>query len=199
MKTLVAPMSTEKDDSLRLAPPWCTFYKEVYEMFKNDAQVRVRVAYVDDKHDIRLYVDDAMKAAALEKLIGGERDFGGQKIQVSIIPPNSTVAVSFDTDNGEEGIISLYKEALAGNPAYCYSTKVDSFGFTANYIVFRREVVQFENDDLSDIDGMCSTLYEDIARDIFHPMAGVFFCTDSRIIRYRRLYNRPTYCEASED
>lgn len=48
------------------------------------------------------------------------------------------------------------------------------------YVVFKNCVVQFFNDNLNDIYGNISTLYQDIAREIFADAEweGVFYCTD---------------------
>ena len=46
------------------------------------------------------------------------------------------------------------------------------------YVVFVNEVVQYFNDDLGDVYGQCSTLYQEIAKDVFGETEGVFFCTD---------------------
>ena len=47
------------------------------------------------------------------------------------------------------------------------------------YVVFKKEVVQYFNDSLGDIHGVCSTLMQDIAKDIFEDTEGVYFCTDT--------------------
>ena len=47
------------------------------------------------------------------------------------------------------------------------------------YVVFRNEVVQYYTDDLGDYFGMASTLYEDIARDLFSEVDGIYFCTNT--------------------
>jgi hypothetical protein len=43
--------------------------------------------------------------------------------------------------------------------------------------VFEKKVVQFFNDQLDDINGNKSTLYQDIAKDVFEKHEGVYFCT----------------------
>jgi hypothetical protein len=44
------------------------------------------------------------------------------------------------------------------------------------YCIFKREVLQFWNDDIGDFWGYTSLLAEDIARDILHVQIG--FCTE---------------------
>lgn len=59
-------------------------------------------------------------------------------------------------------------------------TNVYYIAFT--YVVFKNCVVQFFNDNLNDPHGVVSTLYENIADEIFKdiqfPNDGVAFCTD---------------------
>ena len=69
------------------------------------------------------------------------------------------------------------------NPVFSFVHKVEGiYGFNAIYVVFKNKVVQYFNDNLNDIYGNTSTLYEDIARDIFEnniPVNNnVFYCTD---------------------
>lgn len=40
------------------------------------------------------------------------------------------------------------------------------------------KVVQYFNDDLGDAHGVCSTLYQEIAKDVFGEHEGIFFCTN---------------------
>lgn len=52
------------------------------------------------------------------------------------------------------------------------------------YVVFKNCVVQFFNDNLNDPHGIVSTLYQDIAAEIFADMpfpqdGGICFCTDT--------------------
>ena len=49
------------------------------------------------------------------------------------------------------------------------------------YVVFKNCVVQFFNDNLNDPHGVLSTLYQDIAREVFGDCGmagGVAYCTD---------------------
>lgn len=80
--------------------------------------------------------------------------------------------------NEEVSLISLYKAAFAGNPIVSYIETVDGFGNPLNYIVFEKEVVQYFNDNLGDIHGIESTLYQDLAEEVFDEHDSIFFCTD---------------------
>jgi len=52
------------------------------------------------------------------------------------------------------------------------------FNNPVDYVVFRNEVVQFFNDEMGDPNGLKSTLYQDIAKDVFADKDGIFFCTE---------------------
>lgn len=75
--------------------------------------------------------------------------------------------------------MELLKNALEGNKAVSYIRSMSIASLNDfNFIVFVPKVVQYYNDDTSDINGICSTLYQDLAKDLFGEQAGIFFCTD---------------------
>jgi len=52
------------------------------------------------------------------------------------------------------------------------------FNNSITYVVFKPEIIQYYTDSLADARGICSTLNQEIAKDIFGEIPGVFFCTD---------------------
>ena len=49
-------------------------------------------------------------------------------------------------------------------------------------MVFEKAVIQFFNDDITDINGVESTLYQNVAKEIFEDdvkTGSIFFCTDT--------------------
>ena len=72
--------------------------------------------------------------------------------------------------------------ALSVFTAYAYSiTPGDNVWFYgATYVVFKNCVVQFFNDNLNDCHGIISTLYQDIAAELFKDadLIGVYYNTD---------------------
>lgn len=153
---------------LGLSSPWIEFYSEVEAMFKGDPHVRV--IYDEENMTLKLYVDGEHKAEALTQILPTEKKFGKVTLKIEVIPANT----GFHDTN-----ISLYENAFVGNKAFSYVKKVEGL-FVPNftYVVFVNEVVQFFNDNLGDVNGNCSTLYEILAKDIFTAEPGVFFCTD---------------------
>jgi hypothetical protein len=68
--------------------------------------------------------------------------------------------------------------ALKGNKAMAGFQPVESAGFKAMYVLFAREVVSYFNDNLADLNGLTSTLYQNLAEEVFPNHGGVFFCTE---------------------
>jgi len=125
---------------------------------------------------LRIYVEDNLKAAAIAKLLPMKKQFGNVSLYIVVIPANGKLIMR-DVDH------TTYKElfdlAFDGNPVYAFSHSVDQiFSNVITYIVFKNRVVQFFNDNLNDIYGNVSTLYQEIASDIFENVQGVCFCTD---------------------
>lgn len=163
---------------LGLTSPWVTFYHEVNAFFEKDNDIKV--IYNEDENVIDLYVDNGAKAAALTELLPTEKNFGAVTMSINVIPANRLNAtkinkfLSNDVDKG-----NLIATALDGNDRLADVVRiVGIFNNPMTYIVFRKEVVQYFNDSLGDIHGVCSTLMQDIAKDIFEDTEGVYFCTD---------------------
>ena len=155
------------NEKVKLSSPWMSFYHEMEALFKEDPEIML--AFDEDKMEIRMFVDNEDKADALQQLMPAERVFGNTAVKIMIIPANLQVA----TDT------VLFQRAFSGNPAFSYITSVESvFSNPISYVVFKNKVVQYFNDNLGDVNGNYSTLYQDIAKDIFGDHPGIFFCTD---------------------
>lgn len=162
---------------VNLSAPWVRFYKELQELFRGDNGIHV--IYDEDQCEIRLYVDDSTKAYALSQLLPSEKEFGNVKLYINVIPGNKVFMATRKTN--------LFEIVFADNDALSYIRTVS--GVMTNditYIVFVRKVVQYFDDNLGDAHGVCSTLYQEIAKDVFGEHEGIFFCTD---IEDRKLDN----------
>lgn len=154
-----------QEEGVGIAPPWVTLAREFTALFEQDPEVAVQ--WDDDEKKITLMVDDDVKADALTQIVPAGYDFGGVRVAVEVVPCNSEVPR-----------VTLFRRAFDGNPALSFTDTVSSpmFG-DIPFAVFQPKVVQFPNDDLSDYYGVTSTLYEDVARDVF-PDDVVRFSTD---------------------
>ena len=89
-------------------------------------------------------------------------------MKITVIPAN----------NANEDKLTLISKAFEGNPAFSDIVSTELFNKPISYVLFRKEVVQYFNDDLSDAHGICSTLYQDLAKEVFGESEGIFFCTE---------------------
>jgi len=154
-------------NTLNLSSPWVNYYRMINALFGNDPEIKI--VFTENDNTIRLFVSNAAKADALTQLIPPQKTFGNVTLNVIVIPANE-VDASFS---------SLFEIAFKDNPVFAFSKTVQ--GIMSNpisYVVFKNEVVQYYTDDLGDIYGNRSTLYQDIAKEVFGSQDGVFFCTD---------------------
>lgn len=157
-------------DKLNLSAPWVTLHHEMDAMFGDDPDIDVvYVAGDGEDPSIKLYVTGWDKAEAIEELLPKSYDFGGISVGITVVP-----------SNGKDDKLSLFRRAFEGNPAFSYAVTASGiFTNPITYVVFRNKVVQFWNDDLGDVNGNESTLYETIAEHLFTDTDGVSFCTDT--------------------
>lgn len=158
--------------------PWNEYYNELRELFKKD--ITVKVMYDEKKKDIKVYVADPEKAAALDKLLPSEKTYGDEKLTISVIPANGTEDKFNELKDKENVPISeIMENAFTDNDAVVYFWNIDDLipGLNLFYVAFNNKVVQYYSDNIGDPHGLTSTLYENIARDVFLDIPGVFYCT----------------------
>lgn len=148
-----------------LISPWEEYYKKVDAMFKNDDDVRV--VYYPEEYKIKLFVEKQAKAEVLNLLLKPEVTFGNITVLIEVMSPDIIL----------RGADDAYKEAFRGNRAVA-DIKITTGVFKATYIIFKKDVVQYYDDDISSVFSVRSTLYETIAKEIFVETPGVYFCTD---------------------
>lgn len=155
---------------IKKSAPWVTYYREVDALFKKDEEVFV---VLDEENvELRIYVNNQSKASAIQYLMPTEKEFGNVILKIEVIPANGMKMRNVD----EASILDIVCDAFRENDAVYMVTGVRSM-FDLIYVIFRKEVVQYFDDNLGDINGNCSTLYEVIARDVFRDV-GVKYCTD---------------------
>ena len=155
---------------LAKSSPWVTYYKEVDALFKKDKEVFV--VFDDENVELKIYVDNQSKADAIQYLMPTEKEFGNVVLKIEVIPSNGKQLHSIGTAN----IVDIASNSFRDNYAVYAVTDVRAV-FDLVYVIFRKEVVQYFDDNIGDIYGNCSTLYETIARNVFKDI-GVKYCTD---------------------
>lgn len=151
---------------LTLSSPWMEYYRKLEAMFQYDEDIHLVMD--NDQPEIKIFVDNPVKADALAKLLPVEKEFGNVKLAITVIPADI-----------EATKLNLLKWAFSGNPVLNYILPSDTPFGTFNYVVFSKEVVQYFNDNMRDLNGNTSTLYESLARDLFGEDADICYCTDA--------------------
>ena len=155
---------------LKIVSPWVDFYKKLEAFFRLDPEIRVN--YDNDIPLLKIFVDSKDKYEALSRVMPSKKDFGIVSLKIELIPANVEKLSTID----------LFRRAFKGNPAVTdiISVPSEAIGSTNdfNYIVCKKEVVQYHNDTLADPHGTCSTLYQELGREIFGDQGGIYFCTD---------------------
>lgn len=159
------------DNKLKLSPPWITYAHELELLFGEDPAIKV--VYDDgDEKEITLFVEGSEKADALMQILPVVKDFGGVSVKVTVKPANDDTYVPSKAD--------LIAKAFDGNPVLSHIIETGpNVAFPATYFVFANKVVQYYNDQMDNPYGIKSTLYEDIAKDVFGDTGiGIYYTTD---------------------
>ena len=160
-----------KNNGITLSSPWITFYRELRALFEKDPDIEID--YDDDQKEINLYVDNEEKAEAISVIVPYSRTFGNVTVFVNVIPANDVDNYVF---NHDKITIETFETAFEGNPTFEYV--YTSQKLPISYVIFKNKVVQYFNDALNDVHGLCSTLYQEIAKDVFGQYDGIYFCTE---------------------
>ena len=152
----------------QLSAPWETYYKKLQALLGDDPEISLKF----DKAAgvIKIYVDNARKADALDRLLIARKVFGNVEINITVIPSNKVYHGEYE---------DLYDCAFDGNPVFV-GTQYASLpeGGDLSYVIWSREVAQFFNDNLADYQGNQTMLYEQIARDVLKYEPAVYHCTE---------------------
>lgn len=156
---------------LALLPPWSTYINKIKELFKEDPQIIINTDFNSKHPSVSLATNNPDKASALLKLLPDEKVLGGVTFKINVD------CYTFSTKTFTS-MKELFKTAFYGNLVLVNIIESDSWYAPFTYVVFKNEVVQFYNDNLNDPEGYLSTLYQDIASEVFNDFNGVAYCTD---------------------
>lgn len=161
----------------KLSPPWCTYVNQLTELFGQDPEINV--SYDNEESTVYLRVDNDDKYEILINILPYYKKFGNVILNIEIIPGNMTDKSDINFDKlGNDDIFNILFDK---NPAFSFVKTVDLlYCVPLTYVVFTNKVVQFFNDNLNDVYGNMSTLYQHIAEDVFTDaeFENVYYCTD---------------------
>ena len=159
---------------ITLEAPWYSFQKKVSSLFKGDPDIIVSEVYEVEGEDYQYAFDIEIrkhdKYVAMDRVMPAIKSFGNVKMAIML----------FDEENANGNPdAEVYETIFRDNPILeGIKDIIDPAGIHHGYVVFKPEVIQFFDDELSSYNGKWSGLAQDIAREIFdNEFRGVHFCT----------------------
>lgn len=150
-------MENTKEQNVAISSPWMTYYKKLVALFNDDPELEVK--WNEDEKSVIIESTNTFKIMALEKLLDPTVAFG-----------NVTITVKCRVKDGSEDSVSaIFKTAFTGNPHISEVIDQETMGcIEQTFVLFKPEVIQFFNDDLTDYHGNWNGLSEDIMRDVIN-------------------------------
>ncbi|MFD2682507.1 hypothetical protein [Bacillus seohaeanensis] len=155
----------------QLSPPQFTYFNEVKHSVGNDPFVTV-LNIIELPHDagylIPVLVRNQEKAQALATIMESQKTFGNIVVYVVVIYDGQVVNPLTDTFTPQE-MKKLVETALKTNRYFIFAA-VERFspGTESVYPVFSKSIIQFFNDDLSDLynnfNEVAASVFSDVLR-----------------------------------
>lgn len=159
-----------KESLVRLSPPWYTFFNFVKHSIAEDRCVDVldMKEMSDCDFLIPIEVKDRNRAIALASILVPCKNFGNINVRIEIshcgriINPCNCICDA-------RGILRLFEEAFCTNCYFECVECVEIFGAARIFPVFKKEVIQFFNDDLSDLYSNFNGVAADVFAEVLKP------------------------------
>lgn len=137
----------------QLSPPWYTLWNEIKSTIGKDSSVKVSDLDVRQyPYQINITTDHHKKGRALATIIKLVHEFENVQVRIHIQNSNGNPHEPFPVTNSNE-LASVIRTALHGNPLFknVYRGPTSVLFASRNvFPVFKKTVIQFYNDDLSD-------------------------------------------------
>jgi hypothetical protein len=147
-------------------PPWITLWNKTQASIGNDAGVMV--AALDSSSNpyvICVTVQGLPKAVGLSSIVRPRHDFGNVKVVLEVKDDHGSPVTPVIPTSADELARSV-RSALEGNRWYRDVVVKGGLGLPRVYPVFGKGVVQFFNDDLSDLhsnyNGVAAAVFAEI-------------------------------------
>lgn len=160
-----------------LDPPWVTYYKELVNSLGADPLIVVGPLVSEgDDFIVVVTVTGKIKAQAVADIIKDVVEFGGVVVKVIVRDDEGNGYVGQCDPNSDVYLVAhTIRLALQGNPYFRYSV-IEPLPFDPNiiavYPIFTPNVIQFENDDLSNL----YQTYSNVASKVFVDVLKQVIC-----------------------
>ena len=153
-------------ENVKLSAPWNEYINQLKALFEHDEDIDVSD---EAEQNVIILVKSEDKYEALTHLIPTEKKFGNVSLHITIVPTNL----------GEKDPRYYLKKLFKGNEEVNRMIDVEVGTNVMTFIEFKKNVVQYYNDNLGDLHGNKTTVMEQIAKEVFEEINGVNFCTDN--------------------
>ncbi|MEH6890737.1 hypothetical protein V7024_13630 [Bacillus sp. JJ864] len=154
------------ENNAQLSPPWNTYFNEIKFSIGVDPEVTVGpLIPAGNGYIILITVTGNEKARALATLLKPTMNFGNVNVNIFISNREGQLVSSFPCPLDAFEIAHLVRVALKGNPYFVEVVAQPQLpgGKNLVYPVFKPEVIQFFNDDISNL---CNTFVA-VAANVF--------------------------------
>ncbi|WP_168122337.1 hypothetical protein [Paenibacillus sp. HB172176] len=160
--------ATEGSTEVGLAPPEVTYYNEI--KYSIGADPNVAVGELEERaggnYRVTLTVQGGCRARALATLLVRDKELGNIHVYVRVKNADGETVKPVRGRLSAEEIKRLYKKAFSTNPLFDFVKNRTIFGSTYVYPVYKAQIIQFPNDDLSDYYGN----YNNVAAFVFREV-----------------------------
>ena len=174
------------EDSLKLTPPWYTYFNLIKHSIGKDRYIEVfnMKELSDTDFLIQIKTRNKEKALALATLISPIKKFGNTRIYIEVTYCGEVVKPT-KTPQNVNNAIKIVRKALGTNHYFESVEHVTLMGRITIFPVFKKEVIQFFNDDLSDLYNNFNGVAADVFSEILRPFINEFPIAPSTSIKKR--------------
>lgn len=155
-------------------PPWATLWSQINAAFAGDALVSVNPP--DDSANpfvIVLTVNDYTKAVAIASLLKARHDFGNVSVVVKVCNRQGSQIGGVSPNSADE-LSLIVRVAFNGNLLLTDVVVRDLMGRQRVFPVIAKTVIQFYNDDLSELNGNYNAVAAAVLSEICEVEPGGF-------------------------
>ncbi len=160
----------------QLSPPWYTLWNEIKASIGNDPGVTVN-PLVTSQHPfiVPITVTDNNKAVGVASIMRSQYTLGNITVVVQVKNGSGQI-VQPVVPSSPDDLVNLAKTALTGNKWFVEVVK-KAFSPLPHapvvvYPVFSKAVIQFYNDDLSDLYNNYNNVVAFVFKDVLNPAPG---------------------------
>ncbi|SHI81430.1 hypothetical protein SAMN02745163_00778 [Clostridium cavendishii DSM 21758] len=170
---------------VKLSPPWYTFANEIKYTYGLSPYIKVsNLAQVDDEYLLNIFVSSDKIAHALRAILPLIKTFGNIKVIILIYDEKNNIVQPEDISYTPEILATTFCTALYKNPLFKGAVLIsdDATPPIGNVVlVIAKEIVQFYNDDISDLcrnfNEVAAKVFTDVTTLAYTPNLTVSFST----------------------